>query len=449
MYARRVGPHHQSTLDGAGNVPGAGEILPHSMAAGVMGLLPDMIPLRLHFPGESLPDVAGAMRQALRELRLEERIKPGMRVGIPAGSRGIRQIPLLLRTVVEHVRGLQAHPLVVTAMGSHGGGTPEGQLQVLESLGITEAAVGAPVVGSVEADVVGQTADGLPVYFDRYLLGCDALVVVNRVKPHTSFHGPLESGLVKMLVVGCGKPAGARQFHSLGAARLSARLRECGEVLLSRVMVAGGIAVLENGREETAALVPVRPAEFIAEEERLLVRARALLPRLPVDRLDLLVVDQMGKDISGTGMDTNVIGRIGIRGVPDTGPDIGRIVVLDLSPGSHGNANGVGLADIVTQRLVAKIDLAATYLNTLTATFVERAKIPIALESDRDAIEAALRTLGAPAAPRIIRIKNTLELERILVSPVVAAEMADRPEIQVAGGPRPWPFDDRGNLSLC
>ncbi len=393
--------------------------------------------------GESVPDVAAAMERALVALDLAHSIRPGMRIGIPAGSRGICQIPLLLRVMVEHVRRLGGEPVVVTAMGSHGGGTVEGQLAVLESLGVTASSIGVPVVGNAAAVEIARSVTGEPVWFDQALAGCDGLIVLNRVKSHTSFRGRLESGLTKMLVVGCGKAAGARQFHSLGALQLSDRLREFGQLILERLPVLGGVAVLENGREEIAALEPVRPAGWIASEERLLEEARRLLPRLPVDHLDLLVVDEMGKNYAGTGMDTNVIGRFGIRGVADVGPQIGRIVVLDLSEGSHGNANGMGLADFITRRFADKIDFPATYLNTLTATFVERAKMPIVMESDREAIETALRTLGSPVEPCIIRVRNTLELEHLWVSPAVLAGLRG---VAVEGPPLPWRFATGGDL---
>jgi hypothetical protein len=409
-------------------------------------MLPPMIPIRQQLPGEALTDVAGVMRSTLQALNLGRCILPGMTVGIPVGSRGIQNLAMLVQEMVRQVRVLGASPLVVAAMGSHGGATSEGQVEVLRSLGVTEETVGAPVVGNVEAVAVGRTSDSRPVYFCRVLLGCDALLVLNRVKPHTSFHGPLESGLVKMLVVGCGKPAGARAFHAFGPEELPARLREMGDLLLSKVPVAGGVAVIENGREEIADLVPVHSTEFPAAEERLLKRAKALLPRLPVTRLDLLVVDRMGKDISGTGMDTNVIGRVGIRGVPDGEPAIQRVVALDLSDGSHGNANGMGLADFVTLRFLDKVDFGVTYMNTLTATFVERAKLPIVLESDQAAVETALRSLGDRPAPRIIRIGSTLELENLRVSPAILDEVAGRPGIEVTGGPESWPFDEQGWL---
>lgn len=368
-----------------------------------------------------------------------------MKVGIPAGSRGIRGIAMLLREAANHIRSLGAEPILVTAMGSHGGGTVEGQLAVLESLGITAESVGAPVLGTVAADEIGRTAAGTPVYFDRALRGCDGVLMINRVKPHTSFRGPLESGLVKMLVVGCGKQPGAEAFHSLGPAELGRQLPEMGEVAVSRIPLIGGIAILENEREETADLVPVRPEEFLTRETGLQERSKRMLPGLPVDQLDLLIIDQMGKNFSGTGMDTNVVGRMGIRSMPDMGPEFKRIVVLDLSDESHGNANGVGLADLITRRLAAKIDYQATYLNSMTTGLLERAKIPMIFESDRAAILTALKTVGPPTAPRIARIPNTLELQAILVSPAVADELQGRSGLSL-GKPVDWPFDAAGNL---
>ncbi|MGE5674932.1 MAG: hypothetical protein ACM3XM_13835 [Mycobacterium leprae] len=410
--------------------------------------LPPMIPIRQQCATPGLPDVAGAMQSALVRLNLAAQVRPGMRIAVTAGSRGIANIELLLRTTVAYLKELGAVPVVVAAMGSHGGGTAEGQLAVLESLGITAQRLNAEVRSGVDVITLGQTADRLEVFFDAFAAQADGILVLNRVKPHTSFHGPLESGLVKMLVVGLGKPAGAMQFHSLGSARLSGALAAMGSVILERLPVLGGVAVLENSREETADLVPVPRDQFLAQEPLLLERARTLLPRLPVDALDLLVVDEMGKNYSGTGLDTNVIGRIGIRGVPDGQPEISRIAVLDLSAASHGNANGMGLADFITRRFYRKIDFSATYLNTLTATFVDRAKLPVVLDSDREVIETALRTLGSLPIDqaRIIRIPNTLQLEHLLVSPAVYAATRGCPGLERTGAERPWAFDGEGNL---
>jgi hypothetical protein len=411
--------------------------------------LPPMFSVTQQVAGPRVEDVPAAMRQALDGLELRSRVRPGMKVAITAGSRGIANVPVLLGTAAAYLRELGAEPVVVAAMGSHGGGTAEGQRAVLESLGITPATVGAGVHCGVDVVDLGRTADGLSVSFDAYAAGCDGILAINRVKPHTSFHGPLESGLVKMLVVGLGKPAGAAQFHSLGGARLSGALASIGQVIVAKLPVLGGVAVLENGLEETAALVPVRPEEMLTAEPALLAKAREMLPRLPVQALDLLVVDEMGKNFSGTGMDTNVIGRMGIYGVRDGEPFIERIAVLDLSEASHGNANGMGLADFITRRFQRKIDFAATYKNTLTATFVQRARMPIVLESDRAVLETALATLGHPDPDRVrvIRIANTLMLERFWCSPAVAAELAGQPGVEVLGEPQPWRFDAEGNLA--
>lgn len=388
------------------------------------------------------------MLAALAALRLPEKIQPGMRIAVPAGSRGIAGIPLLLRTAVRYLKSLGAAPVVVAAMGSHGGGTAPGQRHVLRSLGITPESVETEVRGGVAVVELGQTAGRLPVCCNALAAGCDGILVINRVKAHTSFHGPLESGLVKMLVVGLGGPVGAARFHSLGPGRLAAALVEIGSFLVEWLPILGGVAVLENGREETAALVPVGPQDLIEQEPALLVRSKELLPRLPVSALDLLIVDEMGKNISGTGMDTNIIGRMGIHGVPDGAPDVQRIVVRDLSAGSHGNANGMGLADFITHRFRDRIDFAATYLNTLTATFVGRARMPIALESDLAVIAAALGTLGRPAkdAVRIIRIRNTLQVEHLWVSPAVWAEIKGFDHIEAVGDPEDWLFNNTGNL---
>jgi len=407
-----------------------------------------MIPVTQHFPDVKVDDVEAAMWSALDSLCLAAKVRPGMRVAITAGSRGIANIPVILRTTARYLKALGAVPVMVAAMGSHGGGTAEGQLEVLASLGITPDTVECEVVGGVEVVELGRTAGGLAVYFDTFAARCDGVLVINRVKAHTSFHGPLESGLVKMMVVGLGKPAGAAQFHRLGPGRLSHALEEIGRVILEKMPILGGVAVLENGREETAALVPVEPGDMIEREKELLIRSKELLPRLPVKELDLLIVEEMGKNISGTGMDTNIIGRVGILGVPDGDPAIQRIAVLDLSEQSHGNANGMGLADFITRRFRERIDFRATYLNTLTATFVQRAKMPIVLDTDREVIATALQTLGNPPPDRVkaIRIRNTLMLEHIWVSPAVWEEIKALPYVEATGPARPLAFDEAGNL---
>jgi hypothetical protein len=412
----------------------------------VRALLPQMFAVHQTFDLSHIADIRASTSEALLALRLAQRIQPGMRIGIPVGSRGISQIVPVLSEAVRAVQAQGAIAVLVAAMGSHGGGTAEGHLKVLSQLGVTAEALGAPIYGSVDVVEISTLPDGTSIYFDKRLRECDALLVINRVKPHTSFHGPLESGLVKMLVVGCGKVQGAETFHRCPAEELSQRLEMMGREILRSIHVLGGLALLENGRKQIESVTPVWPDRLIEQEAELLVKAKALLPRLPVQKLDLLVVDRIGKDITGTGMDTNVIGRTGIPEVDPVGPKIRRIVALDLSDGSHGNANGVGLADLVTQRLVNKIDFKTTYLNTLTATFVERAKLPITLRSDREVIEAALRTIGSPVAPRIIRIQHTAALAHMWVSEALIDEVLATGAAVIDHSSSCWSFDAGGNL---
>jgi len=409
-------------------------------------LLPELIPICQQFHRAGVADVRVETRRALDKLRLQEIVKPGMTIGIPVGSRGIRHICIILQEAIQYVRALGAQPIAIAAMGSHGGGTSEGQLEILHSLGITEAQLGVAIHVGVEVDEIGRTTDGTPVFIDSTLCRCDGVLLINRIKPHTSFRGPIESGLLKMMVVGCGKRQGAQCFHSQGVAELGRRLLEFGRMALGRLPVLGGIAILENQADETAEVIGVPTAQLIETEERLLKRARKLMPRLPVDGIDLLIVDVMGKNFSGTGLDTNVIGRSGILGGADEEPKIKRIAVLDLSAQSHGNANGVGLVDLVTRRLVDRIDFASTYLNCLTVMALERAKIPITLDTDWAVIETGLRTAGSPSAPRIARIKNTLEIADLLVSPALVDNALSMSGVKVMGISQPWGFDASGNL---
>lgn len=390
--------------------------------------------VRQRFPRPRLEDVAGRARAELRRL-LGGRLRPGARVAITAGSRGIANIVALLAAAADEVRAAGGDPFFVAAMGSHGGGTVEGQRAVLASLGITEEAVRAPLRIGTETVSLGRTPIGFEAHCDRLAAEADAILVINRVKPHTAFRGPNESGLLKMLAIGLGKVPGASAAHRLGAAEMARAVREAARLICARLPVLGGLAVVENGYEETA-MISALPVERMEEGERaLLETARALLPRLPLPSADLLIVGEMGKNISGTGIDVNVTGRWGLAGEGVAhGPDIARIVVLELSAASHGNANGVGLADFVTRRLAERIDPLATYLNALTTGYVDRARLPMVLEDDRAAIGAALRTLGLadPREARAMWVRNTLRLEELWVSEAALAEL---PPHAVAIGP--------------
>jgi hypothetical protein len=399
-------------------------------------------------PRPQVADPERATEEALARLDLDARVAGG-RIAVTAGSRGIRDVVPVLRAAVRYLRRLRAEPVVVAAMGSHGGGTAEGQRRVLEHLGITESSVGAPISTSMDAVAVGRTPGGLVAYCDRVAASCDGILVVNRVKPHTAFDGPFGSGLMKMLAVGLGKIEGASQIHRQGPARIAESIAAIAGVYLERGMVVAGLAIVENSYDETAMIEAVLPERLVERELALFGEARALVPRLPVDELDVLIVDEMGKIYAGTGMDTNVIGRRRIAGMPEPQtPRVGCLVVLRLSPHSEGNAQGIGLADLTTQRLVDAIDRHVTYTNTITSTFLSRGAIPVTLPSDREAIAVALDTVGLadPQTVRMMRIPNTLHLERVLVSDAVAEALRGVPGIEI--GPEvPWAFTPDGHLA--
>jgi hypothetical protein len=410
-------------------------------------VFPDLLPVRQTLWAKRLEDLEGEVERQVRRSRLGGRIRPGFTVAIAAGSRGVANVDRIVRAVAHTVRAFGGEPFVVPAMGSHGGGTAEGQVQILAELGVTEERVGAPIRSSMDTVVIGHTADGMPVHFDRNAHGADAVVVVNRVKKHTDITSRLESGVIKMIAIGLGKKAQADLIHAYGAPGLRAYIPEVARIALANAPIALGIGTLENGYEETAEIHVWEPEQIEAGEMRLLSRNKRLLPRLPFDEIDVLIVDRMGKEISGTGMDTNVLGRVRIAGERElTRPRIQHVIVLDLTDASHGNAIGIGLADLTTERVVAKIDRQATYINGITSGFFERGKIPITVPSDRDAVETALTRLPPQRqrAPRVARILDTLHLDRFEASPALLAE--SRAALEVVGEARPLVFDGLGRL---
>jgi len=411
-------------------------------------VFPQMVKIKQVFPDLGLTNVAEKTKNILGFSELKNNIKPGMQVGITAGSRGISNICQILYELVSFLKILGAKPVLLGAMGSHGGGKSSGQKKLLKSLGITEESVKAPVICSAECAEIGHAFYG-KVFLNKKALECDAIVVVNRVKPHTSFHGDFESGLLKMLVVGLGGPAGAASLHRCPPHLLSKAVAEAGQVILKVAPVIMGLAILEDAYDQTCKLVPINPDQFLETEKNLLKEARASLPRLPTNEIDLLVVDEIGKNISGTGMDTNVIGRMRIYGAPEPEtPIIKRIVVLDVAPESHGNGYGIGLADFTTTRLVEKLDRNAMYLNALTTSFTQRAMLPMILSNDREAVVSAIKSLGTvtPEECRIIRIRNTLQLSEIFVSETVFKEIHEMPSISVLSPPGPLVFNSKDNL---
>jgi len=412
---------------------------------------PQMLRIRQQFERPRLEDVSAAVTAALEPLGLHQRIRSGQSVALTAGSRGIANIATILQATVSFIKRLGANPFLVPAMGSHGGATAEGQRKLLESYGITEAFVGAPIRSSMEVVPLGSTAEGYPVVIDRYAAAADHIGVVARVKPHTGYHGAVESGLLKMMMIGLGKHAGALTYHRiLLEQQFDPVVRSVSRMVRSSAPIAFGLGVVENGYDETARIEGVQPADFESREEELLLLARRLLGRLPLRDADLLIVDEIGKDISGSGMDTNVVGRKrAFRNQPSPPelPVIRQIFVRGLTDKTHGNATGIGTADFTTSRLIKAMDYRATVINCLTAGYPEGASIPVHFDTDRESIDAALAVIGSrdPQDARIMHIRNTLDLEEVEVSEPCLAEPHQTQFAPVTASGPPA-FDSSGDI---
>jgi hypothetical protein len=411
--------------------------------------IPPVAPLRQTAPQPVLADVAAEVRKQWRDSRVAGRIRRGSRVAVAVGSRGIANLSTLVRATLDSLRDLGAQPFIVAAMGSHGGATAAGQRQLLGEYGISEQALGVPVKTDMTAVRIGTNSWGEPVWWDKNALEADAVVTVSRIKPHTDFRGRFESGIAKMLVIGLGKRDGAAQHHRWGFRGLRDMLPETARVIVEKTPFIGGLAILENAREQTARLQVVDRDELFDVEPRLLEEARGLMGRLPFAQLDLLIIGEIGKNYSGAGIDPNVVGRLLIETQPEfETPKITRICALDLSPESHGNGTGCGIADLVTERLLAAIDPAPFRMNNLTACFLRRSQLPFAFPTDRTCIEAGLDTCWQPnrEAVRMALIPNTLEVEELWVSSPLIEEARKNPYLEVTGNCQPLPFDEAGNL---
>jgi hypothetical protein len=416
-----------------------------------MTLIPPIARVRQTFDQPEVADVPAAVARAVRESGIGRRVKAGGSVALTVGSRGIAGIDRIARATVDALTGLGFAPFVVAAMGSHGGGTPEGQRALLAEFGVTEQAMGCPVRCEMDTVVLGTNAFGLPIHFDRNAFEADGIVLLNRIKPHTSFTGRYESGLLKMLTIGLGKRQGAAQVHKLGLPGLKKLLPEVGAFLLEETPVALGLALLENAREHTARVVAVEPEEMLEAEPRLLDESRCLMARLPFDQIDVLVVGELGKNYSGTGLDPNVIGRQRVETMPDLPrPVVTRLAVLDLSAETRGNALGIGLADLTTERVVRAIDPTPMRVNSMTSNFLTRARVPISLPTDRDVLAACLETCWrvGPREARVVLIPNTLELTTLWVSEPLADEVRAHSGLDFETEFQPVPLDETGNLDL-
>lgn len=394
--------------------------------------IPRMAKVRQHFHAPELQDVVAAVRQAVGECGVLSRIAPADRVAIAVGSRGVAQIPTIVREVVRAVKSAGGHPFVVPAMGSHGGATAEGQKEVLESLGVTEAFAEAPIHSSMEVVEVGRLPNGLPIYMDKNAYYADKVIVINRIKPHTAFRGPVESGLMKMITIGLGKQRGAEAAHAYSFKFMAEHVQEMAKVMIAKTPIIFGVGTIENAFDRPVKVVAI-PAELLADEEpKLLLEAKALMPKILFDPLDVLVVDEIGKDISGDGMDPNITGRFATP-YASGGVEATRTVVLGLTEKTHGNANGIGLADITTRRVFEETDWVKGYANALTSTVVGTVKLPMFLDTGELAVKAAIKTCNAfdLNRVRIVRIENTLHLRDIWISESLLPEAREREEIEV------------------
>ena len=416
--------------------------------------LPRMARVRQHFDAPVLTDLPAAIQEELDRIETISIIKPGDTVAITAGSRGVANIATAVKAIVDNIKNIGASPFVVPAMGSHGGATAEGQRTVLEHYGITEQTVGAPVKASMDVVELGTLpqagADDLPVFMDKYASEADHIIPLNRIKAHTDFNGSIESGLMKMMVIGLGKQQGANYYHraffQYGFEHVITAV--CG-FILDTGKIAFGVGLIENAHEDTAKVVAIPAKQLLQTERELLVESKSMMGKLPFDELDLLIVDWTGKNISGTGMDTNVIGRMMQNFEPEPmKPAILRIFVRDLTEESDGNATGIGLADFTTTRLVDKIDRHATYMNGITALGPQKSKIPFYYDTDQEAIEVALNTIGLtkPEDARVIRIESTLRLTELDLSEALLNDAQLHSNLEVVGDLQSFEFDENGNL---
>ncbi len=412
---------------------------------------PQIFRVRQAFHAARVDDVPAQVQAELARLQLHKVVRPGQTVAITAGSRGIANIAHIVRAIAGHLQTLGARPFVVPAMGSHGGGTAEGQRRLIESYGVTEESVGCPIHAGMETVVVCRTAEGFPVHFDRHAFEADHVLVCNRVKPHTLFAGEIESGLMKMMLIGLGKCQGAKVYHRAIQDYSFARIiRSVVGRLLEQCRILAGLAVVENAYDQTALIEAVRPRDFETREKHLLRQAREWLPRLPFPEVDVLLIDRIGKNISGVGFDANVVGRKhdDHKAVGNERPRVKRIALRGLTRETHGNSVGMGLAEFCKTQLLRETDWEAVRLNALVSGHVSAAMPPLDYATDADMLDAALSTIGlaAPAQAKLVWIANTLQLSEVECSTAYLDEAREREDLEILTEPREMPFDAAGNL---
>ena len=410
--------------------------------------LPRMVPIRQKFDSKKLDSVTAAVQKQFLRKEIAAKIKPGMSIAVGCGSRGIANIREAATATVAELKKLGAKPFIFPAMGSHGAATAEGQRQVLAGYGITEQNVGCPVRATMETVEVGKLPDGTPVYADAYAAEAQGIVFVCRIKPHTNFRAPIESGIVKMMTIGMGKIRGATTLHSHGMDRFINLLPEASRLIMGKLPFLFGVGMIENAHDETMHIEAVPAETLFTREPELQAMAKESIGRLFFDEFDVLIIEKIGKDISGAGADPNVIGRNqrGIEGFDK--PRVTKIVMLDLTEPTHGNATGVGMGDVITMKLFKKIEYGATYANVITATYLDGAAIPLIMNTDKEAIALAMKTVPRvkPLDTRVVWIKNTLELTHIAISEALAEQVRGDKRFELLGEPEPIRFNGEGTL---
>ena len=409
--------------------------------------IPKMAKVRQYFDDDKIDDVPGTLAEELEKEGVSESIRPGMEVAVAVGSRGTDKLVEVTKTTVDFLKKYGAKPFIVPSMGSHGGATAEGQKAVLEHLGVTEESVGAEIRSSMEVIQIGQLDNGLPVYIDKLASKADGIVVINRVKPHTAFRGKVESGIMKMISIGLGKQKGAEACHQMGFKYMAENIPKMARIALEKMPFSFAVATVENAFDEVAEIAVMKPEDIEEREVGLQALAKKLLPKLHFDKIDVLIIDEIGKNISGDGMDPNITGRYPTP-YAYGGPEVTKMVVLDLRPESEGNANGVGTADFTTERLVSKMDRHATYANGLTSTVVGPTHISTTLENDRQAYQAAIKTCNILdfTKVKLVRVKNTLALAEIEVSEPLLDYVKNHPNLEQISDVYELEFDENGNL---
>ncbi len=412
--------------------------------------LPKMALVEQQFDPQRIENIPEAVAQEMAKLHLGEKVKSGDSVAITAGSRGVANIDTITKTIVEELKKLGAEPFVFPAMGSHGGATAEGQIKVLASLGITEETMGCPIKSDMEPTFLGEADLGYPVNVDKNAMAADHIVVVNRVKAHTKFEGPVESGIMKMMAIGMGKQKGASYYHK-AAVRLTFQkiVETVGLEVMKRCPILFGLGTVENAFHDTCVIRAFKPEDILEGEKALLVTAKERMAQLPFDEIDILIVEEIGKDISGTGMDTNVTGRnFDLLGDFTTRPKVKRVFIRDLTAKTEGNATGIGLADFTTTRLVEKMDKHKTWMNVITGISPEKGAIPIHFDTDREILQACFDTIGdtPPAEAMVVHIKNTLAVHRISVSQAYADLIAGNEKLKQLSDWKKMALDPQGNM---